>query len=49
VVNALSYEKKSKLETFCAPENASIDVQYHWIYVMKNCLHDYYELKDFDI
>lgn len=45
----INYEKKSKLETFCASENASVHVQYLWIYVLKNCLHNYHELKDFHI
>jgi hypothetical protein len=49
VLNALSYEKQSKLETFGAPENASVDAQYLWIYALKNCLHNYHELKDFRI
>jgi hypothetical protein len=48
-VNALSCEKKSKLEPFCPPENASVDVQYLWIYVKKNCSHNYLELKGFHI
>jgi hypothetical protein len=45
----ISYKKKSKLEAFCAPENASVDVQHLCIYVLKNCLHNYHELKDFHI
>ncbi len=45
MVNALSHEKQSKLETFRAPENTSVDVQYVEIYVLKN----YNEHKDFHI